>query len=84
MSGWRTIWRDLRVTLGQALMAVLGQPVAGPTREERENNDAQRAQLRQGRPASAGEAARQVAAEAARVAALQPADRARHDSGHRR
>ena len=84
MSGWRTVWRDLRVTLGQALMAVLGQPVAGPTREERENNDAQRAQVRQGKPASAAEAARQLAAEAARVATLQPADRARRDPGRRR
>ena len=74
---WRVL-KDLGVTLREVVLAVLGQPTqGGATREEAENNRAQQENLRDAPPASAREAAAQVAREMGKAAILQPSERAR-------
>lgn len=74
---WR-ILKDLGVTLRELVYALLGQPSrSGPTRDEAENNRAQHEQLAASAPASAREAATQVAREVGKAAIWQPTERAR-------
>lgn len=74
---WR-ILKDLGVTLRELLYAVMGQPThGGATREEAENNRAQQQNLSDAAPATARDAAAQLAREVGKAAILQPTERAR-------
>lgn len=74
---WRVV-KDLWITLRELLYALLGQPThPGATQEEAENNRAQQDNLKEAPPATAREAATQVAREVGKAAIWQPTERAR-------